>query len=105
MRKDKKTKNNLRCNSTKFKISILTHLVSTFHSSSGIRVISIVARLNRRQLPLKLHDTYRGTEILHCGELHYFQALPDYRVWVLVRAHCEPNIMPATLQNHLRTAW
>jgi len=50
--------------------------MSTFYSSSGIRVISIVARLNRRQLPLKLHDTYRGTEILHCGGLHYFQALP-----------------------------
>ncbi|KAF7395076.1 hypothetical protein V1477_006785 [Vespula maculifrons] len=28
--------------------------------------------LNRRQLPLKLHDTYWRTEILHCGGLHYF---------------------------------
>lgn len=74
----RKGKNSLRCDNTKFKISILTHiiLVLTFHGSGGIRVISIVARLNRWQLPLKLHDTYRGTEILHCGGLHYFQALP-----------------------------
>lgn len=31
--------------------------------------------LNHRQLPLKLHDTYRPAEILHCGGLYYFAAV------------------------------
>lgn len=47
--------------------------------------------LNRQQLPLKLHDTYRATEILHCGSLYYFAAgssrLRSYAF------HCEPNMM------------
>lgn len=51
-------------------------LMATLHSSSEIRAISIVERLNHQQLPLKLHDTYRNTEILHYGRHHYFQALP-----------------------------
>lgn len=31
-----------------------------------------------------------------------FPGIADYEMRVLVRAHCELNIMPETLQNHLR---
>lgn len=45
--------------------------------------------LNHRQLPLKLHDTYRPAEILHAAASIISQPC------CLALSHCESSIMPA----------
>lgn len=58
----------------------------------------------RRQLPLKLHDTYQGWHPKFCiaaGSIISRRCTNIRGESAAARAHCEQNIMPATLQNHL----